>query len=124
LSGEKLQGSLDPVKEELFNLILRDSYPRFLASALAKRYVNKLPLEFQDDGGVSVSGGGGTGTGGDGSGEHGSTGGSRGGGGVTSKVEVELEEKKSPVATTKSSSNLLPAGDSSASHASSADSAV
>lgn len=50
MSAVDLQTSLDAVQKELFLLMLRDSYPRFLVSSLAKRYAKKLPIKNADSG--------------------------------------------------------------------------
>jgi len=98
----------------LFNLILRDSYPRFLASPLAKRYVQKLPLQHhENDTAQSTSGAGGGHTGGD---DHHSSDGSRHGADAPSRADVELAEKKGAevsvsigIGATKSQTPLLDA---------------
>jgi len=57
----ELQIALDECSAELLKLMIRDSFPRFLASPLGKRYAQKLPMEYKDDNALSTGGGGGGG---------------------------------------------------------------
>jgi len=58
MSLTELQTSLDDVQSELLKLMIRDSFPRFLASPLGKRYAQKLPMEYREENDNQMSTGG------------------------------------------------------------------